>query len=141
MTAYLIANVARFPHETIDGETLLIDSASGHLVLLGGIGATLWQRLLGGAAVDPLIGEIAMQFGAEAGAACGAFLQALTEAQIAVAAASAGAAAVPPPAWPAAFVAPTLECYDDIADIIAMDPIHDVDQGAGWPRRPGDADS
>ncbi len=138
MTAHLIANVTRFPHETIDGETLLIDSETGHLVLLGGIGAALWQRLLGGVAVDPLIGEIAAQFGPEAGAACGAFLQTLTDAKIAVAAASAGVAPAAP--WPATFVAPTLERYDDIADIIAMDPIHDVDQGAGWPRRPGDAD-
>lgn len=138
MTAYLIANVARFPHETIDGETLLIDSESGHLVLLGGIGAALWQRLLAGVAVETLIDEIAVQFGPEAGAACGDYLQTLAAAQIAVSASSAGA--VPAAPWPAAFVAPTLERYDDIADIIAMDPIHDVDQGAGWPRRPGDAD-
>jgi hypothetical protein len=27
-----------------------------------------------------------------------------------------------------------LERYDDIADIIAMDPIHEVDENAGWPK-------
>jgi len=37
--------------------------------------------------------------------------------------------------WPDSFVPPGLEKYDDIADIITMDPIHDVDPAKGWPRR------
>jgi hypothetical protein len=39
--------------------------------------------------------------------------------------------------WPDSFAPPALERYDDIANIITMDPIHDVDQSAGWPRRSG----
>jgi hypothetical protein len=40
--------------------------------------------------------------------------------------------------WPATFVTPVIESYDEISDIINMDPIHDVDQDRGWPRRPDD---
>ena len=29
---------------------------------------------------------------------------------------------------------PTVETYDDLADLIVADPIHDVDQQTGWPR-------
>lgn len=28
---------------------------------------------------------------------------------------------------------PTVDTYDDLADLIVADPIHDVDQRAGWP--------
>jgi hypothetical protein len=46
-----------------------------------------------------------------------------------VAAGSEGPALVEP------FAPPMLEKYDEIADIIAMDPIHDVDPDKGWPHR------
>jgi hypothetical protein len=32
----------------------------------------------------------------------------------------------------------TVEMFDDLADLILTDPIHDVDQNAGWPHRPQD---
>jgi hypothetical protein len=32
--------------------------------------------------------------------------------------------------------APVVEVYDDLADLIVADPIHDVDQEAGWPHMP-----
>ena len=136
MSDLLIANVARYPHETIDGETLLIDSETGHLLMLTGAGPLLWQRLLGGVVVDALVAVVVARFGAEAGEACRIFLQVLAEAQLAVPGATASAEA-PAPNWPDSFATPSLERYDDIANIIAIDPIHDVDQSAGWPRRSG----
>ena len=41
---------------------------------------------------------------------------------------------VAPTAWPSDYVAPQVERYDDIADIMMMDPIHEVDKTLGWPR-------
>jgi hypothetical protein len=35
-----------------------------------------------------------------------------------------------------AFVAPVIEVYSDLADLIAIDPVHEVDATAGWPLRP-----
>lgn len=32
--------------------------------------------------------------------------------------------------------APTVEVYEDLADLIIADPIHDVDNEEGWPVRP-----
>ncbi|PTW55066.1 coenzyme PQQ synthesis protein D (PqqD) [Breoghania corrubedonensis] len=29
--------------------------------------------------------------------------------------------------------APTFEVFDDLADLIRADPVHDVDEAAGWP--------
>ncbi|MEI2387859.1 PqqD family protein [Breoghania sp. JC706] len=30
---------------------------------------------------------------------------------------------------------PTVEVFDDLADLIRADPVHDVDQEAGWPHQ------
>ena len=31
--------------------------------------------------------------------------------------------------------APALEIYDDMAELILSDPIHEVDEDVGWPRK------
>jgi len=138
MPDLLIANTARFVHDTIDGETLLLDNETGHLLLIGGFGVLLWQHLLDGVAAGPLAADVAARFGPAAGEACRAFLATLAEAEVAIPAAAAGAGGAGENAlpWPESFEAPVFERYDDIADIIAMDPIHEVDESSGWPKPP-----
>jgi hypothetical protein len=136
MTELLIANTARFPHDTIDGETLLIDSETGHVLMMTGVGPLLWQRLLGGVAVESLADEVVDRFGPAAGEDCRVFLRMLAENGLAIPAPDTDMQAAPVD-WPDSFAPPMLERYDDIANIITMDPIHDVDQSAGWPRRSG----
>ena len=66
MDKMLFADTARFPHETIDGETVLVDSELGHLFLFTGLGPWLWQRMALGGTVEEVVGEIVAKFGAEA---------------------------------------------------------------------------
>lgn len=135
MQERLVANAARFPDQTIDDETILFDAETGHVILLAGFASTLWTHLAGGVVMGELSDAMAARYGAEAGAATRAFLTELTEAGMLIASNEPAApAATIPAAWPAQFTAPVLERYDDIAKIIAMDPIHDVDISAGWPR-------
>ena len=47
MDERLVVNVSRFPHETADGETILIDAETGHVLLLTGFAAVLWGHLVG----------------------------------------------------------------------------------------------
>ena len=54
MDERLVVNVSRFPHETIDGETILIDSETGHVLLLTSFASVLWDHLVGGARSDAL---------------------------------------------------------------------------------------
>jgi len=136
----LIANTARFSHETIDDETVLIDNESGHLLLISGIGSFIWEWLAAGATAESIRAEASIRYGASAGEACRTFLQSLVDAGLAVVAA-APASPADGREWPAEFTAPLLERYDDISTIIAMDPIHDVDQSAGWPRVRSDSDA
>jgi len=36
----------------------------------------------------------------------------------------------------APFATPVVEVFNDLADLIAIDPVHEVDASAGWPMRP-----
>jgi hypothetical protein len=127
------ADTARFVHETIDDETVLLDSMRGHLFLFTGSGPWLWHRMQHGGAIDEVVNEMSERFGAEAADATRHFLDSLGAAEML----TARPAGEPPSALPnlETFVPPVLEKYDDIADIINMDPIHDVDPAQGWPRR------
>jgi hypothetical protein len=130
----LVPNSARFPDQTIDDETLLFDAETGHLLLLTGFGSVLWTQLAAGAGPAELCELVEQRFGAEAALASRTFLDDLRAADILVASGEPAPAAGVPPQWPAQFTAPGIERYDDIAKIIAMDPIHDVDATTGWPR-------
>ena len=134
MDERLVANTSRFPHETIDGETLLIDADTGHLLLLAGFASVLCGHLVNGTTVEALAGAVDARFGTDAAATTRNFLRELRDAQIVVPATGATPHTSAAPAWPDSFTAPVLERYDDIAKIIAMDPIHDVDISIGWPR-------
>lgn len=35
-----------------------------------------------------------------------------------------------------AYTAPSVEIYSDLADLIALDPVHEVDSEKGWPVQP-----
>ncbi|MCE9629706.1 MAG: PqqD family protein [Planctomycetia bacterium] len=137
MNDLLVADTTRFPHDTIDGETVIIDATCGHLFLLTGLGPWLWHRMIAGHSIDGLSAEVAARFGAEAEDATRRFLGELVANGMLQPQSSAEPAAGEPAALPDAFVPPAVERYDEIADIIAMDPIHDVDPTKGWPHRQG----
>jgi hypothetical protein len=131
------ADTGRFPHETIDGETVLIDSVKGRLFLLSGIGSWLWQRFIPGGIIDGVVAESIVRYGEATEVPIRQFLQELVEEQML----RPGFPPSAPPAeipadWPDAFEPPVIERYDDIADIMSMDPIHEVDPVKGWPHKP-----
>jgi hypothetical protein len=43
-----------------------------------------------------------------------------------------------PVTWPETYEPPVLKKYDDMADLLLVDPIHDVAADKGWPHRPSD---
>lgn len=131
----LYADTRRFPHDTIDGETVIIDSTAGRLFLLTGFGPWIWQRMIIGQTTAGLAGDVAARYGAEAGRHVEAFLAALAENEMLTSEPGEVQVVAGDLSLPEAYTPPGLETYDDIADIIAMDPIHDVDPTKGWPHR------
>ena len=70
MTTHLKSNVARFPSETIEGETILIDSEKGVVLLLVGSAPWIWARFDQGADRDVVIAELAAVHGDAAASEC-----------------------------------------------------------------------
>ena len=140
MTDLLYSDVDRFPHETIDDETVLIDVARGHLFLFSGTGPWLWQRCMAGATIDALVADEVARYGQPAAEPTRRFLEQLAEESLLRPGPppSEPPAATHPAERPAEFVAPVVERYDEISDIIAMDPIHEVNPARGWPHRRDD---
>jgi hypothetical protein len=140
MQEFFFVNSSRFPHETIDNETILFDAETGHVILLAGLASVLWTHLVTGAELGELCEAVNLRFGADASAITRVFLDDLCAAEILVPTnEKVGADSAPSP-WPSEFTAPSLERYDDIAKIIAMDPIHEVDP-TGWPRSARDSET
>ena len=113
------------------------DTVSGTLSRIAGIGPTVWERLVAGWARDDLMDEVADKYGPDAAGRTRRFLDALIDADLVV---EVDAPAAPPSdeaaPWPEAFAEPELEHFDDIADIMTMDPVHEVDLKRGWPHPP-----
>ncbi|MCP9885538.1 PqqD family protein [Synechococcus sp. ATX 2A4] len=128
------ADAVRFAHETVEGETVVVDARDGVLYLLSGLGGVFWEHLLNGAVPTDLATEAGKRYGPEAAASTLRFLELLDQrGMLKDDPTGDGEQATAPIPWPETFAAPVLDIYDDIANIIAMDPIHDVKPSAGWP--------
>lgn len=136
MGKLLYADIERFPNETIDSETVLIDSTKGHLYLFTGAGPWIWQQLVRGATPDSLAEAAARRFGPTAAEPTRRFVLELESAGMLVPEPPRGPAPDTAAECPQTFSPPTIERYDQIADILSMDPIHDVDRSKGWPHKP-----
>jgi hypothetical protein len=130
-------------HETIEGETIVIDLESGTYFSLQGSAPAIWNALAEGQSDAQIVERLQMLYTAEASdieAAVARFLQELVSdrliAPIENGAAQSASGVVSQEAVAAedraAFVTPRLERYTDMQEIILLDPVHKVDS-QGWP--------
>ncbi|NUQ37373.1 MAG: PqqD family protein [Caldilineales bacterium] len=129
------------PHviaEVIEDEAIIVNLDSGAYYSLRDAGALIWRLIEQGAAFPQLVGELAQRYeGTEAGIAAGA-RNLIAELQgegliLAGQAAAPGAFSLPAHNGRPPFQPPALEKYTDMADLLLLDPIHEVDEGQGWP--------
>ncbi len=127
--------------ERFDDEVIIVNMARGHYYSLRGSAAVLWQPLEQGATADTLSQYLATRYTVEAADALSAlmtFLTQLSGEQLIISSETAPAT-LPNVGEPVAgrlpFVAPVLEVYTDMADLLALDPIHDVSSVDGWPTK------
>jgi hypothetical protein len=126
-------------HETIEGETIIIDLATGTYFSLQGSAPVIWNGLAVGASDDEIVSRLETLYGPDPGdraPTVSAFLEELTAEQL-IAPSQNGVAAIGglvpvEAAAPAAFVPPKLDKFTDMQDIILLDPVHKVDS-QGWP--------
>lgn len=115
-------------HENFGGDLVILNLTSGQYFGLNAAGASVWQSVIAGQPVGDIQAEEGLVD------AVAAFVAKLQEYALVVP--SEDAAVAPTATSPIAEV-PLIEVYDDLADLIVADPIHDVDADMGWPKMPG----
>lgn len=140
-TAHVQIDETRFVHQTVDGEVLVIDFQGGTYYCIRGSVAPIWPLVAAGAPREAIDAAAIAYFAGPADpirAALAKFIDDLRREGIVCLTPGAPAAA---PAMPAslaekpAFVPLTIERYDDMRDLLTLDPVHDVTDG-GWPNLP-----
>ena len=142
---HMRVNAPQVIHESIDGEVIIINLTTGNYYSTKGSGADVWDLieqspgLTSGDVVDAL--ELRFDASVEALApAVDAFVTSL-RAEGLVVDTEAGIVASERPPLPhgsAAFIAPMLEKFTDMQDLVLLDPVHEVD-ATGWPQPRPDA--
>lgn len=120
--------------EEFDGDLVVLNLASGQYFGLNESGTIFWQAIAQSCAMSAIAKHLKRPQDLDAFAAQMQEMNLISPRD---------QSAVVPPALADELRkctdAPTIACFDDLADLIFADPIHDVDPQAGWPKRPGDA--
>ena len=137
MTPVLRANAPHVVHETIDGEAILIHLVTGTYYSLDGVGAEIWGVLAAGADQETLLEAADQRYEGDpvevARAISALAAELLSEGLLIEGQAQLGQ---DPPEFPSgrvAFAAPVLNVYTDMQEFMLVDPLHEVDEVAGWP--------
>lgn len=115
--------------ETVDGEVIIINLDDGNYHSLRHNAADLWLNLSSGACVDTIV---AAATGADARAVVDRFVAELRAKHLISPIAQEPTAPDPKP-WSSEGI--VIESYDDMSDLLGLDPVHEVDMQAGWPKR------
>ncbi len=126
-------------HEDFDGESVMLDFETGKYFSLSKSASFIVESILSGASVDETVAQCA---GANhlGRASVNGLLQRLVAYGLIeqTPAPSTGYRADKAVSSPVD-EPPVVEVFDDLADLIMADPIHEVDEERGWPIRKADA--
>jgi hypothetical protein len=136
---------SRIIAQAFDDETVLVDMDSGFYYSISPAASEVLELLDGGWPVEAIGGQL---FAAEADGeryrgAILEFVEQLKGESIVVACAAEENDAVAPSAPSRKYAAgeayelPRLERYDDMRELLLIDPVHQVDRSHGWPKMPG----
>jgi Coenzyme PQQ synthesis protein D (PqqD) len=125
--------------ETIEGETILVNLATGSYYSLEGSGTEIWNGLMNGGTPSVIADELALRYDGPAPEILAAIDQLVDELRAEQIVVETPATASETPVLAPAetgerrpFVSPTLKKFTDMQAIILLDPVHEVDQ-RGWP--------
>ena len=133
------ANHPAVVDEMIDGEAVVIDLRSGNYFSLVESAAVIWASLAARPTHDEVADYLGRVYDAEPEhcfGVSGAFLDLLVSeglvVQVEPGAEPGEAPKIPAMAGP--LPEPRLEKFDDMQQLILLDPVHEIDEAVGWPR-------
>jgi len=140
MTERLRRDLPHVMHETIDDEVVVVNLSTGTYYSFDGVGVRLWEWIDGGRSSDDLVRIARVHFAGDGDAVAQSVRRFLAELReeglVATEAAATGGTPDPvPTGGTVAFVEPALQKYTDMEALLLADPIHDVDESAGWPHK------
>ncbi|HVT56314.1 MAG TPA: PqqD family protein [Xanthobacteraceae bacterium] len=136
---YFSTDVPRIISKEFDDELVLANYDSGLYYSLADSAAKIWLALKAGASDQAIVAAFTRKFPAAAGieTEVGNFIQKLV-AEGLIVPAEKGNEGEPLLEGLPDFRAPVLERFDDLKELLLLDPVHDVDD-AGWPVKAEDA--
>ena len=137
-------NAPHVVHEIFeDREAAIINLKSGNYYSLDPVGAFVWAHVDAGASTGEITDQVLINYdgnSADVDREIDRFLEAL-QAEDLIVTADANAhpqgprvKAAAPNGGKSAFTPPVLERYNDMQELLLLDPIHEVDE-TGWPNR------
>lgn len=137
MGGFLSVNAPHVVHETIEGEAILIHLVTGTYYSLDGVGAEIWEVLAAGADQDALLVAAEQRYEGDpdeiARAIAGLAATLLSEGLLIENQAEPGRDSPEFPSGRVPFATPILNTYTDMQEFMLVDPLHEVDEVAGWP--------
>ncbi|WP_234734746.1 PqqD family protein [Tellurirhabdus bombi] len=125
--------------EHFPDETIIINLPKGNYYSLRGTGQVIWNQLEQGAGTTQILEVLLNQYSTTdevARPSLTAFLSTLSQEELVKETAFSPATAtsdLSPVSFKGTFVAPALEVYTDMQELLMLDPIHEADPDKGWP--------
>ncbi len=122
-------------HEVLGDEVIIANLDSGIYYSIRECGVPIWQLLIAGFSLDEISTLATKQFHQEVLTDLEQFLKNLIQEQLLIPAkTSTPTLESLSLAWPSIYTPPALEKYEEMKNLLMLDPIHEVDE-QGWPRR------
>jgi hypothetical protein len=127
----------RIVADDFEDETVLIDVHKGLYFSMRGSAAAIWKSFDEPRSKAQLLEHLRGELGEDSLPSVAQAIDKMVEHELLV--------SVPPPKnegtvlrslAASAFVLPVVDVFTDMAELIAIDPVHEVDEAAGWPVRP-----
>ncbi|SKB14129.1 conserved hypothetical protein [Planktothrix sp. PCC 11201] len=139
------ANTPKVVHESIDGEVVVVNLEQGDYFSLVKVGADIWDGLIRGLSRGDIISEIIQLYEGEHTVienAVNNFIEQLRQEELIVVNTGDAVESQNKPndktqtitnEEKLKFEPPSLQKYTDMEELLALDPIHEVDEQIGWP--------
>ncbi len=131
--------VPEIASEIFDGELVIANYKLGLYYSISVEGSWIWQGLAHGLTVSQIVQWLSGQFPGQANALptlVEEFVGKLIAENLVLESSKSNSSATGLPILTAGvFAEPVIESFNDLQDLLLLDPVHDVDH-TGWPRRP-----
>jgi hypothetical protein len=124
-------------HENLEGEAVLVHLGTGHYHSLRGAASVIWDLAVEGRSSSAIVAAMQHRFEGDQDRIAHETLKVLDDLVSRGLANRSSAKATDVPPWDGPripFEAPSIESFEDMQDLLLLDPIHETGE-EGWPKR------